>query len=105
VTADLHSITVVALMGRHELDAAVAVPVVVPVNKCRHPLAGSLHAREWPARVVRSVFGRPEQRFRVRVSFDTRSLEKDLSAPSSSRRLSSVAARMALPLSVRRQSG
>jgi hypothetical protein len=24
--ADLHSITVVALMGRHELDPAVAVP-------------------------------------------------------------------------------
>ena len=33
VTADLHSITVVALVGRHELDAAVAVPMVVPVRK------------------------------------------------------------------------
>ena len=33
VTADLHSITVVALLGRHEFDSAVAVPVVVPVHK------------------------------------------------------------------------
>jgi len=33
VTADLHSITVVTLLGRHEFDAAVAVPVVVPVHK------------------------------------------------------------------------
>jgi hypothetical protein len=33
VTADLHSITVVALLGRHEFEAAVAVPVVVPVHK------------------------------------------------------------------------
>jgi len=33
VTADLHSTTVVALMGRHKLDPAVAVPVVVPVHK------------------------------------------------------------------------
>jgi hypothetical protein len=31
--AYLHSITVVALMGRHELDAAVAVLMVVPVRK------------------------------------------------------------------------
>ncbi len=33
VAAYLHSITVVALMGRHELDAAVAVLMVVPVRK------------------------------------------------------------------------
>lgn len=55
------------LIGHHELVAAVAVPVVEPVNERRHPLAGSLHAREWPAQVVSTVFGRPEQRFRVRV--------------------------------------
>jgi hypothetical protein len=33
VAAYLHSITVVALMGRHKLDAAVAVLMVVPVRK------------------------------------------------------------------------
>jgi len=31
--ADLDGLTAVALMGRHEFDAAVAVPVVVPVSK------------------------------------------------------------------------
>ena len=61
VTADLHSITVVALMGGHNLDPAVAVPMVVPVHKRGNPLASSLRAREWPIRVVRTVFGRPEQ--------------------------------------------
>jgi len=56
VTADLHGISTVALVGSHELDAAVAEPVVVPVNKRRHPLAGSLRAGEWPARVIRTLF-------------------------------------------------
>jgi hypothetical protein len=39
VTADLHSITVVTLVGSHQLDRAVLVPVVETVNKRRHPLA------------------------------------------------------------------
>jgi uncharacterized phage protein gp47/JayE len=39
------------------------------------------------------------------LSFDTRGLEKDLSTPSSSSRLWSVAARMALPLSECRING
>ncbi|WP_254934418.1 hypothetical protein [Cyanobium sp. WAJ14-Wanaka] len=33
VTTDLHGLTAVALLRRDELDAAMAVPVVVPVNK------------------------------------------------------------------------
>jgi hypothetical protein len=33
VTVDLHSITVMTLIWRHELYAAVAVPMVVPVRK------------------------------------------------------------------------
>ena len=33
VTADLHSITVVALVGCHEFDPAVAVLMVVPDRK------------------------------------------------------------------------
>ena len=67
VTADLHSLTVVALVRRDELDPAVAVPVVVPVRKRRHPLAGFFHAGEWAAWVIRTVFGCSEQGFRVRV--------------------------------------
>ena len=67
VPADLHGLTAVALLGRDEFDAAVAVPVVVPVDERRHPLAGFLRAGKGPARVVRPVFRRPEQGFRVRV--------------------------------------
>jgi len=33
VTADLYGLTTVRLLGGHELDAAVAVTVVVPINK------------------------------------------------------------------------
>ena len=33
MAADLHSLAVVALLGRDELDAAVAVPLVVPIDK------------------------------------------------------------------------
>jgi hypothetical protein len=33
VAADLHGLATVALVWRHELDAAVAVPVVVSVHK------------------------------------------------------------------------
>ena len=33
VTTDLDGLTAVALVGRHEFDAAMAVPVVVPVRK------------------------------------------------------------------------
>ena len=32
VTTDLDGLTAVALMGRHEFDAAMAVPVVVPLR-------------------------------------------------------------------------
>ena len=53
----------VTLMGRHEFDAAVAVPVVVPVHKCHHPLAGLVFAGEWPSGVVGPVLDRSEQGF------------------------------------------
>ena len=33
VVADLHGLATVTLVGRHELDGAVAVPVVVPIDK------------------------------------------------------------------------
>ena len=55
--------TGVTLMGRDELDAAVAVPVVGPVDKHRHPLAGLVLAGKGPPGVVRTVFDRSEQGF------------------------------------------
>jgi hypothetical protein len=49
VPVDLRGLAAVALLGRDELDAAVAVPVVVPVHKRGDPQAGFLNAREWAA--------------------------------------------------------
>ena len=67
LSADLHGLSAVTLQRRYELDTAVAVPVVVPVHKRHHPLAGFFPAGEWAAWVIRTVFGSPEQGFRVRV--------------------------------------
>ena len=53
----------VALMWRHELDAAVAVPVVVPIHKCSYPFAGLVLAGKGPAGVVRPILERSEQGF------------------------------------------
>jgi hypothetical protein len=59
VTADLHSITVMALVKRHKLDPAVAVPIVVLIVKRYHPLTSGLLACEWAAWVVRPVLTVP----------------------------------------------
>ena len=40
--ADLRSLTIVTLLGRHEFDPAVAVLVVVPVDEHGDPLTGLL---------------------------------------------------------------
>ena len=57
--ADGISLASMALIGCHEPDAAVAVLVVVPIHKCRHPSAGQLDALEWPPGVVRPVLTAP----------------------------------------------
>ena len=67
LAADRNGLTAVALIGRHEPDAAVAVLVVVPVHECTSPGAGLFHAAEWPSGVVRPVFRGAEQRLRVGV--------------------------------------
>ena len=61
--ADRRGGTAVALMGRDEFDAAVVVPVVVPVDKRRHPLACLVFAGKWPPGVVGTVLDRSEQGF------------------------------------------
>ena len=63
VAADLYSLTAMALLRRHKLDAAVAVLVVIPVHKGGNPEAGFFFAAEWPAGVVGPVFNGAEQRF------------------------------------------
>jgi len=45
--------TAMPLLRRNELDAAMAVLVVVPIHKCGNPLAGLLFVAEWPAGVIR----------------------------------------------------
>lgn len=61
VTADLHGLAIVTLLGRHEFDAAVAVLVVVPVDKLGNPLTRLFFGGKWLAGVIRSIFHRPEQ--------------------------------------------
>ena len=67
MAANGNGLTAMALLGCHELDPAMAVPVVVPVHKRRHPQACLLHAGEWPPWVIGPVFCCAEQRFRVGV--------------------------------------
>ena len=55
------------LLGRHELDAAVSVPVVVPVVECSEQLTGLLFGGEGLAGVFRPILHGPEQGFGVRV--------------------------------------
>ena len=63
MAADLHSLATVALVGRHEFDRAVVVPVVVPVHKQRHPLAGLVLAGKGPAGFGRAWTGALSCRF------------------------------------------
>ena len=62
LTKDLYGLAAVALMGRHEFDDAVALPVVVPVHKAVRPVATFLLARVRTPRVIRAVLCCPEQR-------------------------------------------
>jgi hypothetical protein len=57
--ADCNGGTAVTLVRRYELDAAVTVAVVVPVHKCRYPLACLRLAGERPAGVIRSILTAP----------------------------------------------
>jgi hypothetical protein len=43
------------LLGRNKFDAAMAVLVVIPINKRGNPVAGFFFAAEWPVGIVRPV--------------------------------------------------
>ena len=108
VPADLHGLAIVTLLGRHEFDAAVAALVVVPVDELGDPQTRLFFGGKWFAGVIRSILSTYTVLNRdseYGVSLETRGRKKDLRTPSSSKRLSSVAARMALPLSAWRISG
>ena len=57
----------VSLNWCHELDAAVAVPVVVPVDERGDPLTGLLFGCKGLAGVIRPILHCPEQGFGVGV--------------------------------------
>ena len=59
--ANFHRISTMALVGSHELDAALAVPVVVLVRKHRHPLTGPSPHWRMGAWVLRPVLRGGEQ--------------------------------------------
>jgi len=67
MATDGQCLSAVPLIRRHKSDATMAVPMVVPLHKCRYPCAGFLHALEGPAGVIRPVFHCAEQRFRKGV--------------------------------------
>ena len=56
LTADFDGMAAVALVGRHELDAAVAVLSVVPVDKAIHPGFYREQIPEPPQRITLVVF-------------------------------------------------
>ena len=58
---DLHGMAAVTLLSRHELDPAVPVPIIVPVDKRSGPLTGLTFGGKRLAGVVRPVLHRPEQ--------------------------------------------
>jgi hypothetical protein len=60
LAADLYRLTAMPLLRRNEFDAAMAVLVVIPINKRGNPLAGFFFAAEWPVGIVRPVFNGPE---------------------------------------------
>jgi len=57
----------VSLNGCQELDAAVPVPMVVPVDECSDPLTGLFFGGKGLAGVIRPILHGPEQGFGVRV--------------------------------------
>ncbi len=60
LAADLYRLTAMPLLRRNEFDAAMAVLVVIPINKRGNPLAGFFFVAEWPAGVIRPVFNGAE---------------------------------------------
>ncbi len=92
----------VPLNSCHEFDATVTVPMVVPVDEIGDAQTGLLFGGKWLARVIRPILTTPRDFVytvlnsdsEYGLSFETRGRENDLSTPSSSSRLSSVAARI-----------
>ena len=59
VSTNFQGLTTVTLLWRHELDAAVTMPVVVPVDECGNPLTGMLFGCKGLAGVIRPILTAP----------------------------------------------
>jgi hypothetical protein len=57
--ADFNGLAAMALVGRHEFDAAVAVPVILPVDERDDPLTGLLFGCKWLAGVISPISTAP----------------------------------------------
>ena len=64
---DLLPVTMVALMGGEEVDAAVMVLKVIPLHEFSAPVTRLLKVRKPVGRVERAVLARSEQAFRIGV--------------------------------------
>lgn len=101
VRPNFQGLTTVTLLGRHELDAAVAVLLVVPVEGRCHPLTCLVFRGKCFAGLIRPILSAPQDFLHIvlqrdskyGLSLDTPGLEKDLSRLSSSSHLSRVAVR------------
>ncbi len=61
VPADLRSLAIVTLLRRHELDPALPMPMVIPVDERSDPLTGLPFAGKGLVGVIRPILHRPEQ--------------------------------------------
>ncbi len=93
------------LIVSHAFECVVTDSMILPAHKQVHPAAGLILARKGPAGVIGPVFTARDRDSQSGLSFVSTVLEKDLSTPTSSSRDSSVAPRMALPLSAWRIRG
>lgn len=91
--ADVHSLAVMTLLGRHKFDRAMVMLVVVAIHKYWYPFAGFALAGKGPAGVIRPVFDRTEHGFRINVIDENLCLKKNFSTTSSSIRTSRAATR------------
>jgi hypothetical protein len=105
VLAEFNGYASLALVAYHQSDATVAVPVVVPVDDSGDVRQlFSLQASAFRRKSGRCSIDRNRDSENG-LSFETLGRWNDLSTPSSSRWLSSVAAFIALPLSACRIRG
>jgi hypothetical protein len=56
-----------SLLRSNELDAAMAVLMVIPIHKSGNPLAGFFFAAGRPIGVIRPVYNGTKQRFQVGI--------------------------------------